>query len=548
MTPTQSPVVSTPSSESLETADREWIQIGSRPGEGRTRTTRKTLRVPLLVLGFAVFGTFVVWSIGFVPPNMDEFNHPHRLACLYPNAHLNTERAFVIGCDSYLIDYGVFSYHRGFQYIGLTSSILYYPLWRVWRSPYSYFAKGLLFLLAFTWLLVRALNLERKHALIVLCYFPIAYSFIHDTGPLRLSLLSYPLIVLMIVRMLDEARMSYKLALAVGSALLISLCVEDKPFYVFVLPSLAVFVAGCRVLVRPQRSLLADMRENWLPLLVFSLASGVGIGFLLFLGTTEGQVYFEYLRNAPENSYRFIVQSAFIGAFTFSWARFTHRVFEVPLTWQVAASVGTLLLGAWTMLMAWKSGSSNRRALWFFGAAYLLGVLVFLLVRTPWAGHHYIFLHIPLLGLLLWVAREDAIRYRFALGGTLTLAVIAMALSSASEIDPKSVHERSRIFSYLRQPDVASEHIINFSSFGGYYHQALFGHDDQLVTWSHSGRRNREPAIELQRLAGLTSRNILNICRDCDDELMRSFYATDRITEIDLGLRFWKVFRITPDS
>ena len=104
----------------------------------------------------------------------------------------------------------------------------------------------------------------------------------------------------------------------------------------------------------------------------------------------------------------------------------------------------------------------------------------------------------------------------------------------------------SAIFTFLSWPDGARGNVINFSSFGGYYHQALFGDDAQLVTWSHSGRRNREPALELHRLAELTSRKIINVCRDCDAELMRAFFATERVNEIDLELHEWKVFEIDP--
>ena len=197
-----------------------------------------------------------------MPPNMDEFNHPYRLACSYPYAHLNTNPPFLIGCNSYWIDYGLFAYQRGFMYIGLTSSILYFPLWWLWRSPYSYLLMGALFLLAFSWLMVRALGLNRKYALVALSYFPIAYSFIHDTGPLRLSLLSYPLLVLMLFRLLDHRNMLHKVVYAVGCALLMVVCVEDKPFYVFLLPSVAIFAVACRAAAGSAGGLTADCGQT----------------------------------------------------------------------------------------------------------------------------------------------------------------------------------------------------------------------------------------------------------------------------------------------
>ena len=515
-----------------------------------TGVVRRARGLPIhavaIVTAVLSVGGFLIWSIGYVPPNMDEFNHPYRLACTYPYAHLNTNPPFLIGCNSYWIDYGLFAYQRGFMYIGLTSSILYFPLWWLWRSPYSYLLMGALFLLAFSWLMVRALGLNRKYALVALSYFPIAYSFIHDTGPLRLSLLSYPLLVLMLFRLLDHRNMLHKVVYAVGCALLMVVCVEDKPFYVFLLPSVAIFAVACRAAAGPAGGLTADLWANRKPLAIFAAVLAAGLGGLLFLGTTEGRTYFFYLKDAPERTFRTLAQAASILAYTVSFPRYAHRVFEIARPWQLVAATGTVLLALWTVVAAWTTRSPNRRALMLFGLSYAAGAIVFLAVRTPWAGHHYVFLHVPALAVLLLVARADARRFTIAVAATASLMVLSIAILSGSRIDPKSARERSAIFTFLSRPDVARGNVINFSSFGGYYHQALFGDDAQLVTWSHSGRRNREPALELHRLAELTSRKIINVCRDCDAELMRAFFATERVNEIDLDLHEWKVFEIDP--
>jgi hypothetical protein len=132
-----------------------------------------------LAAGICVFLAFLVWSLAFVPPEMDEFAAFHRLACLSPYGHLNTFRE---SCDAYKLDVGGFSYYRSYGYIGATSSALYFPVWTVWRSPWSFYVLGVLAFIGFSYALTKALGIATTYAIIPLCYFPLAYSMIHDTA------------------------------------------------------------------------------------------------------------------------------------------------------------------------------------------------------------------------------------------------------------------------------------------------------------------------------------------------------------------------------
>jgi len=506
----------------------------------------------IAVLGAAAVGLFLVWSIGYVPANMDEFNQAHALACRYPNSHLNSRTAFLEGCDSYLLDFGFFSYHRSYRYVGITSSLLYFPLWSVWRSPLSYYLLGLLLLLAFSLAIVRALGLRWKYALIPLCYFPIAYSFIHDTGPVRLSLLSFPVVVLLLKRLLDDSAVSHKLACAVTCATLMTLCVEDKPFYVYLLPTLALFAAACLAQAKPGGGLVAAVTAptNRLPLLALTVAFLAGVGLLLFAGRTEGQTYFEYLSTAAAKLPRARVAKRIVW-FTLSFATFGHRVFEVFGTepWaRMASGAATAVSAAWIACVAWRGRAVRRVPLILFVLSYVTGVVVFLVTRTTYHGHHYVFLHLPALALLLLVARANAGRFALVLGSVVVLNLGSVALLAATSIEPRSVPERAEIFRYLSRPDVARSSIITFSGFGGYYQQALYGDDSQVVTWSRDrGRRARVAAAELRRLTRQTSRTIINVCMRCDAASVRALHETENVVEIDLGLRQWKVFQVDPN-
>jgi hypothetical protein len=521
---------------------------GRRSGIDRREAEPALVRSSIAALGAAAFGLFVVWSVGYVPANMDEFNQAHALACLYPQSHLNTRSAFLEGCDAYLLDFGVFSYFRSYQYVGITSSLLYFPLWSVWRSPLSYYLLGLLFLLAFSLAVVKALGLGWKYALIPLCYFPIAYSFIHDTGPVRLSLLSFPVIVLLLKRLLDDPAVSHKLAYAVACATLMTLCVEDKPFYVYLLPTLALFAGASLAQAKPGGELVAEVatRANRLPLLALAVVFLGGVGLLLFAGRTEGRTYFEYLSTAATELPRARVAKRIV-SFTLSFPMFGHRVFEVDQPVRIASAAATAAFAAWIAFAAWRDRAVRPAPLVLFALSYIAGVVVFLVTRTTYHGHHYVFLHVPALGLLLLVARANASRFALVLGSVVVFNLGSVALLGATSIEPRSAPERAEIFRYLSRPDVARSNIVNFSSWGGYYQQALYGHDSQVVTWSRDRRRGRAAAAELHRLARQTSRKIINVCMRCDSASVQTLYETANVVEINPGRRHWRVFQIDPD-
>jgi len=513
------------------------------PAPRATTGSAPGLRIALLAV--LAFGVFVGWAVGYVPANMDTFNEMHRIGCSYPNAHHNT---FAEACDSYRIDIGPVSYHRSYYYVGALSSVMYRPLWSVWRSPVSYYLFGLLFLLAFSLALARACGLQRKYALIPLCYFPVAFSTLHDTGPVKLALLSFPLVALLFARMLDEPSALRKTALAVACAVLIVACVEDKPFYVFLIPSVGLFVMATLMRGRPASTLARDLLKNRLPVLVLAAVCGAGLGALLFVGTTDGQSYFDYLRDAPAtrtHDRRVVARS--LVEFTLGFPKFGHRVFQLsaPRIADVAAALLATALFCWAAYTAWRGRVLPRASLLLLGASYVALAVVFLIMRTPWAGHHHVFLHVPLLMLLLLVAGSSARRFRLVLASVVVLNLGSVAALTSRPIFNHSARERAVLFRYLSQPEVARANVIHFSTWGGFYQQSLFGDDDQIVTYSRFDRRP-EDALRLRDLGARTSRSILNACLDCDLASMRAAYGTPDVREVELGLRRWRLFHVAP--
>jgi len=497
---------------------------------------------PYWLFSAVVLVVFALWSLFFVTTNMDEVCMFHGLARCYPSARFNT---FGPGsCSSNLIDYGFFSYHRAYDYIGITSSILYFPLWSVWRSIYSYYLLGFVFIFTFSIALVKALGLERRYIFIPLGYFPIAYLFIHDTGPVRLGLLSFPALTLLTAKIIDSNGLLRKIIYCSIASALVVFCVEDKPFYLYLLPTLFLFIIGCRSHAIANFDLRKDIRDNAIPFLFFCIALSVSLYILLCTGKVGEFTYFKFLTNSVQESISLARQFKFICKYTFSFPSFGHRNFDISPLAELFGLLPVLLFIPWLVRHLRRTETCSKRILVLFGASYLIGLLVFLSIRNTWAGHHFVFLQVPLVSLLLILAKTDSKAFKMVLTFVLLSNVYSVAVLSASPIGIHCARERELFFDYFDKPEIASKNIINFSSWGGYYYQSIYGDDSQLVTWSE--QLNPTEASKLTLLAKETHKNIINACLDCSPNLMTELFPTSKVSELELGLNHWKVFQIYP--
>ncbi len=519
----------------------------------------------LLVLIISVF--FITWCVLFVPTNMDELCAFHRLACLYPNSCLNTFRE---SCSAYQVDYGYFKYFQSYNYIGITSSFLYYPLWSVWKSTNSFYTLGIIFLVIFSMTLVRTIGLGRKYAIVPFCYFPVAFSFLHDSGPVRLGMLSFPILALITSKMLDEPRAFRKLFFGLVAAVLFILCVEDKPFYLYLFPCLLFFIIGCRTYTSGS----FDISKNKLAIVLIIFLISAGLYILLFAGNVGGTSYFNYLRNASINQSSLPAVSAanqikfqleHIYYYTFSFPMYGSRIFEIRFD---VASIFAFTLVCFLLLLIYVELKYNKKfniVIWLFILSYMSACIIFCIMGNPRLGHHYVYLHIPVLALLLIAANKNHERFKMVVSFVLFSNIISICVLLMTPIAGHSARERTDVFNYLRQNEVATENVINFSTWGGYYNQSLYGNKNQLVTFV--APLNSKGAFQLNELAKITSRNILNVCADCIEEpdllselfdyrtlseskcnieSMRLLFATAKVVEIQTGLETWKMFQIDP--
>ncbi len=499
------------------------------------------------MLSAVLAAALVVWGAFAVPSDMDEFAPLHLLSCRYLYAPLHTFRE---GCGggAETLRFGAFEYQRAYAYVGATSSALYFPIWRMWASPRSFYALGIVLLALFAVGLTRALRLPLRDALIPLSCFPIVYLFIHDTGPIRLAFLSLPAFVLLWRGALRRPAPWRQLAYGVAAGVVAVVCTEDKPFYLVVSPLIGLCaVAGVTWEGgHGDRVTTADaLRRGWLFLVALATVASSGISVLLFGGRDgNGNTYYQVIRGiGSEHLSTLGFQIKRIVVFTLLPAMNAHRVFG----WDHAlifASTPALVPAGVLVWFAVRRRALDRVAVFWLGGAYAVGAAVFLATHVASEAHHYVFLLLPILVALMMIASRSEAAWRMVMACAAASSVLAMAALTWHAPTPSSSRGRDRLFEYLCRPGVASRYVLNFSSWGGYYQQALYGDPAQLVTYIEP--LTRADASRLSEIAHSLSRGVLDICRGCTRASVAASFGVADVTSVELGLEHWHVFEVRP--
>ena len=491
--------------------------------------------------GLAV--ALALWCILWAPVDTEIFVPLHRLACRLPMAHFDT---FEGGCGAYLLDFGLFRYHRAYEYTGAASGLLYWPFWAIWRSPYSFYVIGEALLGLFSLGVARALGLAPRYALIPLCYFPFAYLFIQDSGPIRIAFLSLPALSLLVRTTLRESSRSRQLMLGALAAVVVLVCVEDKPFYLFVAPTIVVcafaFGASADGTVAPV-NLTGAARRSAAALLAFSAIVTIGLAVLFLVGHSDGMSYFSYLRShlSSIGSIGIAGTAKLLLYYTFLPTAFARRMFgwEHPL---MLASALCLIPSGVLAYALWRARAVTAWVLAWMGTAYVSGVVVALVTAKELQPHHFVFLHLPLILLLMHAAGRTAAGWNAVM--TYVIASTAMTIAILMWHPPsQTILERDQVFAYLRRTEVASTHLVSTPDM--YDQLGLYGDRSQFVT-SADPLYAPMPADAgaLMALARGVARDVLYVCLTCTRSEVQAAFAGSAINEIEIGLRHWKLFEV----
>jgi hypothetical protein len=193
-------------------------------------------------------------------------------------------------------------------------------------------------------------------------------------------------------------------------------------------------------------------------------------------------------------------------------------------------------------------------------ASSAITVAIFIVIRNAWAAHHFIFLWVPLILLFAdLVAGLTPELMMIAMTGFLGLNLISTVILTQQSETVRSARERDVIFRYFSDDAIASQAIINFSSWGGYYIQSLYGPKDQLVTYTEpygvestrTTSLSPKDAKGLLQLSQQTGRQIYNVCFSelCNKVSLEALFGFElTFKDVLPGLPHWHVFVGTPRS
>jgi hypothetical protein len=492
--------------------------------------------VGLLLLALSI----AAWVLFYAPPNMDEFLPYHALACShYPEASAHIFRE---GCYAYRTETLWHTlYYRPYGYVGVVSSVLYAPFFRVWPSMVSLYALACVITLLLYFCIARLHRLGWGWALILTAFFPITYQMLHDTGPIRIAMLSFPLIALM-ARQMMQSHAVLRYALGLCAAFVMACAVEDKPFYLLLTPGLFFYV-----LAFVEGSMLQCFKRCVGPMLLALVAFSVLIALILLQRVgSQSELYYYQTLSSVGGRHTLMETLNALALFMFDPSAYAHRDFMIN-QFSINLSIGAMLLLFLIPLLI--SGLLQRR----FDRADLCLLLsfvctigIFMVNRAVWAGHHFVYLFLPLLSLFLRQIRPHNACRR--MGGLVCLGLFCVGLLSSTQTFAYVSPGGSVLTTYLQHDEVGNHSLINFSSWGLYYIQSLYGAQGQSVTYAEP----LTPSIAEMLVAKARSqgRDVLNACLDCDVNSMHASFGAhaDSIEEIPINALPWRVFRIHPQQ
>jgi hypothetical protein len=409
-----------------------------------------------------------------------------------------------------------------------------------------------------------SLGFRRIYALVAVAWLPLALATIHDTGPIRFSLIALAWTPALMYRfVVDRRRLVRLLSLALVIVLWL-LATESKPFYLYLTPGIVVWtLAALEIRER------GFVRANVLHLAVALGLAGVASLTLLLVMTVDGQPYLQYLASfGSPNSLSLTagVGITFLALWPMTAQRFSLQYPNVdaqfpeilqgpanalPLSTDRGAPLSLLLLGiaivAVVALLVWAAvrvfGSPETRPDgWWLMAATLVLFLGAVASRGG-SVHHFVFAQVPLVALVALASRRAGWT---PIRATVTvLAVSGLALIAILSVPFKP--EVSRDVDVVMSEAInraEPDDIVNCQSWGCYYRYALENRRDVPIVWAETADQQAELFSRTASAGGL----LYHVCRGCDMQTVQATFPAGQVTHLTTTAEGWAVFAVQPRS
>jgi hypothetical protein len=515
---------------------------------------RRALAPHLALALLALASLTLVWR---QPWQMDEFLQYHVLACHQPG---QTLYAFREGCGAFPTKLGPLHFERAYHYTGVTSSLLLWLPYTAWKSLAVPQLLGVLSLALVGLGVAKSLRLPWWSAAFAVLFLPLAYSTIHDAGPVRVGLVVTAWAPVLQRRCFGSARLIESLGWAALLVAVVLVATEDKPFFLFLLPGVAVWChAVARITEQSSPPAMLPFAALWGT--CGSLAAGL-LGFM----QANGQPYVAYLREAGAA----IGTKPSLGGgkaavlMTSEWSAYLDRIRDqsgfgvwgmedrlrdlnladaAPQAglkpgyqlFALAIALGTVLLYA-VAFRQLRRARSRSGLVELLVAAALLAAGAW--AAGGWAGHHFVYAQVPLFALVVLVGARRVLLVSLALAA---LGAGSLGLSRAAPLYPWAGNEVRPVLAAVTA-QVQDDEVLECGSWGCYFPATLLAPKGRPVAFA----MQRWQVLELSKAARARSERVVHACFDCDQGTVGALYPAASVEPLPCdGCRRWRLFRVS---
>lgn len=463
---------------------------------------------------------------------MDEFLPYHSLACShFENSNLQNFRE---SCGAYFVSIFGYSYQKSYPYVGVVGSLLYTPFFLLIDGIKSHYIYGIFYVILFYISLIYIFDFKKRALVVGMLYFPFVYSIIHDTGPAKAALISYILVLLLVKIILNNERKLFIIIMTVITGIAISLSIEDKPFFIYLLPQLF----GMAILFWYASGVKWNIHQAYyLIILVVTIFGGILI--VLYFTKYEDIPYIKILINSGVTKQGIIEEFKYFFKYTFVPAAFADRVFNINIF------VALISFASWIPINIYILKSVFNENNVFYRYIILLNILIlitFLVFRNTWSGHHFIYIHIPVIIYLMYLSSKSTKIYRIILYLLSFSVATNMMLLNRDLIESHSGWSRMEVIELIKDPKY-SEKTINIRSWGLYSILTLFKQKNQVITWIDAGDSSAADVL-IKREFNASSKSFIEICNECSQYQVIKFYPGAKVTLLSSSTDSWKAFEI----
>lgn len=508
----------------------------------------------LIIIIFSLLFLFLFSS--YVPFNMDEFLQYHALSYwLYPLNALNIFREAYCSFDLAPISNYYLSL-RSYAYVGSFPCIIYYPLFKLWPSPYSARLLGLIMLIIQAFFIHKLFKVDLLISFIfMLSFMPYVFQHMVDTGPIAFHVTSVFFICYLaqkwIISLESDYKHSWKYPLFIG--LIIFLGIWVKLAYFFILPGIFILIFYYIVSKRSIFTSLLYTKIEKLVLHLMILFFAAGIPGFILLNSIDRYGHKYYILTTEFLSSNIFHFKAWLQHFWHLAAYFTnplktaHRVFDVEGCITLS---GILLVTVVIVLLSFgiRQCYIKKSEISFPILNILLFFLTFFLIsksQKTWAMHHVV-LSFPFLLLALFYICSKL--YKNKLIMILIIAFLGVNFSLYSGLarlkyNPHDHPSKLKLNNLLNER-YANQYIFIVIDWGMYYLKALYGNKNQCVLYIEPFKYMKQ-VMKVKKILNKTKRKALLIGRidsNSDLSLIKQNFPDIIELKTDFDTGKWRIW------